>query len=126
MPERMPALHANARTLRAALDVEVNDMPIVPLVFGSPEAALEASARALDEGVFAQAIRPPTVPDGSSRLRLAVMASHTRDELRSAARVLARAALRAGFRPDTGVPVVAAQSGRSGVYDVESPLPRAA
>ena len=74
--------------------------------------------------MFAQAIRPPTVPDGTSRLRLAVMASHTRDELREAARVLGRAALQAGFRPDTGVPVAAAQSDRPGVFDGE--LPRAA
>ena len=50
---------------------------------------------ALERGVFAQAIRPPTVPAGTSRLRLAVMASHTNDELRDAARVLGRAALRA-------------------------------
>ena len=38
---------------------------------------MEACERALERGVFAQAIRPPTVPDGTSRLRLAVMASHT-------------------------------------------------
>ena len=43
---------------------------------------------ALDEGVFAQAIRPPTVPAGTARLRLAVMASHGPEELRRAARVL--------------------------------------
>ena len=65
------------------------------------------------------------MPAGTSRLRLAVMASHTRDELREAARVLARAALRAGFRPDTGVPVAAAQPAAR-VFDAESPLPRAA
>src|SRR4051795_2044697 len=60
MPERMPRLHANARTLRRMVGVEVSDMPIVPLVFGTPEAALEASAAALERGVFVQAIRPPT------------------------------------------------------------------
>ena len=38
--------------------------------------------------MFAQAIRPPTVPAGSSRLRLTVMASHTKSELREAAQVL--------------------------------------
>ena len=63
---------------------------------------------ALERGVFAQAIRPPTVPDGTSRLRLAVMATHTKDELREAARVLGRAALQAGFRPATAMPVAVA------------------
>jgi hypothetical protein len=70
---------------------------------------------ALERGVFAQAIRPPTVPDGTSRLRLAVMATHTKDELREAARVLGRAALQAGFRPATALPVAVAQgTARSG------------
>ncbi|MEA2428614.1 MAG: 8-amino-7-oxononanoate synthase, partial [Thermoleophilaceae bacterium] len=54
-------------------------------------AAMDACERALAQGVFCQAIRPPTVPDGSSRLRIAVMASHTRSELRWAAGVIARA-----------------------------------
>ena len=46
---------------------------------------------ALEKGVFAQAIRPPTVPEGTSRLRLTVMATHTEEDLRSAAGVLAEA-----------------------------------
>jgi len=77
MPSLVPRLHENARTLRGLLGVEVNDMPIVPLVFGEPEAAMEASAAALEQGVFAQAIRPPTVPEGTSRLRLVTTAAHT-------------------------------------------------
>jgi glycine C-acetyltransferase/8-amino-7-oxononanoate synthase len=62
---------------------------IVPVIVGDADAAVRASERALEKGVFAQAIRPPTVPAGSSRLRLTVMASHTKSELREAARVLA-------------------------------------
>ena len=46
----------------------------VLLVIGDAAEAVRASERALEKGVFAQAIRPPTVPAGSSRLRLTVMA----------------------------------------------------
>jgi 8-amino-7-oxononanoate synthase len=80
----------NARVLRDALrtqgfDVEPGDMPIVPLVVGAPEAAMALCAEALRRGAFAQAIRPPTVPEGSSRLRVVSMATHTEDELLAAA-----------------------------------------
>jgi 7-keto-8-aminopelargonate synthetase-like enzyme len=76
---------------RAGLDVPDDETPIVPLIVGDPAAAVAASERALERGVFAQAIRPPTVPAGGSRLRLAVMASHTKSELREAAAALAAA-----------------------------------
>ena len=86
--ELVGRLHENARTLRAALGVEVNDMPIVPLVFGEPEEALARSAAALQQGVFAQAIRPPTVPVGTSRLRLVATAAHDPADLQRAGTVL--------------------------------------
>jgi glycine C-acetyltransferase/8-amino-7-oxononanoate synthase len=99
-PERVDKLRRNGAALREALashGVEAGDSAtqIVPLVVGDAAEAMAACERALSAGVFAQAIRPPTVPDGTSRLRLAVMASHTRSELRRAAGVLA-GALRAG------------------------------
>jgi glycine C-acetyltransferase/8-amino-7-oxononanoate synthase len=59
-------------------------------VVGSASAAVKASERLLARGIFAQAIRPPTVPDGTSRLRLAVMASHSASELKPAAREIAK------------------------------------
>ena len=65
---------------------------IVPVPIGDPDRAVAACRRALDEGVFAQAIRPPTVPDGTSRLRLTLMAGHRPEELENAAAVIARAA----------------------------------
>ncbi len=71
------------------MPVPEGETQIVPMIVGDANAAVRASERALEKGVFAQAIRPPTVPAGSSRLRLTVMASHTRSELREAARVLA-------------------------------------
>jgi 8-amino-7-oxononanoate synthase len=86
--ELVGRLHENARTLRAALGVNVNGMPIVPLVFGEPEEALARSAAALEQGVFAQAIRPPTVPVGTSRLRLVATAAHDPADLQRAGTVL--------------------------------------
>ena len=74
--------------LRAELGLEPGTTQIIPLIIGDPEAAVAASERALADGVFAQAIRPPTVPAGTSRIRLAVMATHTEDQLRHAAAVL--------------------------------------
>jgi glycine C-acetyltransferase/8-amino-7-oxononanoate synthase len=92
-PRRVEKLQRNAEVLREGLASEGLPVPgssqIMPLVVGDPGDAVEASERALERGVFAQAIRPPTVPPGSSRLRLTVMASHTKSELREAARVLA-------------------------------------
>jgi 8-amino-7-oxononanoate synthase len=118
-PERVARLRANADTLRDELhregfDVSGSTTQIVPIVVGEAHLAMRMCELAIEGGVFAQAIRPPTVPEGTSRLRLAVMASHSRDELRQAARVLGRAALRAGFRPAAGVPAVAAREGDAG------------
>ena len=77
---------------------------ILPLVIGKADVAMRICEAALTRGVFAQAIRPPTVPTGTSRLRLAVMASHTRTELREAARALAAAARAAGIEPGATAP----------------------
>ncbi len=102
-PRLVEKLQRNGRVLREALAgagvlAPPGQTPIVPVVVGNAEAAVAASERALERGVFAQAIRPPTVPEGSSRLRLTVMASHTKTELREAARTIA-AAVPAHDRP---------------------------
>jgi 8-amino-7-oxononanoate synthase len=52
---------------------------------GDAATAMDLCERALAAGVFAQGIRPPTVPEGSSRLRFTVMATHREAELRAAA-----------------------------------------
>jgi glycine C-acetyltransferase/8-amino-7-oxononanoate synthase len=96
------------------MPVQGGDTPIVPLIVGDAGAAVAASERALERGIFAQAIRPPTVAPGTSRLRLTVMASHTKSELREAARVLG-ASLPASARE--AALRVAAGSERSRVFD---------
>jgi glycine C-acetyltransferase/8-amino-7-oxononanoate synthase len=127
-PDRVRKLADNAAALRGALSAEGFDVrgsrtQIVPLIVGDPALAVRICDAALTGGVFAQAIRPPTVPPMTSRLRLAVMASHREQELRNAARVLARAAREAGVDPR------AARVDASGaVFDHEAPatVPRAA
>jgi 8-amino-7-oxononanoate synthase len=123
-PGRVDKLARNAEAMRVALAAEGletggSETQILPLVVGDAGAAMEACERALKQGVFCQAIRPPTVPHGSSRLRIAVMASHTKSELRWAAGVLARAiraAAPAGNREREPEPVAAGRS-ESRVFD---------
>jgi 8-amino-7-oxononanoate synthase len=103
-PRLVTKLAANAAALRLGLvqegfDVAASRTHILPLVIGEAQQAVRICEAALAGGVFAQAIRPPTVPDMTSRLRLAVMATHQEGELRAAARTLAAAARAAGFNP---------------------------
>ncbi len=58
---------------------------IIPVVVGDPARTLEMSRLLLQRGILATAIRPPTVPDGTSRIRVAVMATHTKQDLELAA-----------------------------------------
>jgi glycine C-acetyltransferase/8-amino-7-oxononanoate synthase len=121
-PELVAKLRSNSAALRGELiregfDIGESRTQILPIVIGDPEAAVRACEAALERGVFAQAIRPPTVPPMTSRLRLAVMASHRIDELRAAAHVLARAVRAAGVEPRQRL--AAAADPRSGIFDVE-------
>jgi 8-amino-7-oxononanoate synthase len=121
-PRRVEKLQRNADALRDALVTEGVPVPgsttqIVPLLVGDASDAVRACERALERGVFAQAIRPPTVPAGTSRLRLAVMASHTRSELREAARVLAACVPEAAREASLGVGARANEPERGRVFD---------
>jgi 8-amino-7-oxononanoate synthase len=96
-PGVVERLRQNAAALRQGLtneglDVGASRTHIVPVVVGDARRAMALCERALEGGVFAQAVRPPTVPAGTSRLRLTVMANHRADELQNAARVIGRAA----------------------------------
>jgi len=59
---------------------------IVPVLIGGDEETMAVSRRLHDTGVFVQGIRPPTVPEGGARLRVTLMATHTADMVRTAAR----------------------------------------
>lgn len=55
--------------------------PILPVILGSDLDALATSRHLLDRGYFVQAIRPPTVPEGTSRLRVTLSAAHIADDV---------------------------------------------
>jgi glycine C-acetyltransferase/8-amino-7-oxononanoate synthase len=103
-PQRVRRLAANAAALRAGLSREgfgtgVSRTQIVPLIVGDADLAMRLCEAALARGVFAQAIRPPTVPAMTARLRLAAMATHREEELRDAARTLGAVARALGIAP---------------------------
>lgn len=66
--------------------------PIVPVVLGSPGRALAVAAGLLERGIYAKAIRPPTVPPGTSRIRFTLSAAHTDAHVDQALRALRDAA----------------------------------
>ena len=85
-PQRRQTLLANAAWFRtelrkAAFDVAENEAPIISIVVGAPDLAVAFSNRLMERNIFVSAIRPPTVPAGTSRLRISIMATHTREDL---------------------------------------------
>jgi glycine C-acetyltransferase/8-amino-7-oxononanoate synthase len=101
-PERVRRLNANAAALREGLAAEGleaggGQSQIVPLEVGDAALTMKLCERLLARGVFAQGIRPPTVPAGSSRLRLSAMATHEEADLREAARLAGEAARELGI-----------------------------
>jgi 8-amino-7-oxononanoate synthase len=79
-------LLSNAQYLRKGLkdlgfDTMDSETPIIPVVVKDAALCVEFSKRLLDRGIFVQAIRPPTVPVNTCRLRVTVMAKHTQEDL---------------------------------------------
>jgi 8-amino-7-oxononanoate synthase len=68
---------ALAARLAERLGLPAPESPIVPVVLGDDTAAVAAQARLAEAGFLVQAIRPPTVPEGTARLRLTLRAPHT-------------------------------------------------
>jgi glycine C-acetyltransferase len=69
----------------AGLNTLQSSTHIIPILAGEAATTMEFSRRLLEKGIFAQGIRPPTVPAGSSRLRCTLMATHTAADLETAA-----------------------------------------
>jgi glycine C-acetyltransferase/8-amino-7-oxononanoate synthase len=134
-PHRVQRLRANARVLRRALagegfPVAESELPIVPLIVGGEQDAMRLCQEALERGVFAQGIRPPTVASASSRLRLTAMASHTPTELELAAGIFGQVARRLGIEPEDTIPAppervqVSAPMAEAPAYEPAASRPR--
>jgi len=85
-PERREKLKDLSASLRkrlkeAGLDTAGSETQIIPVVFGSLERTLEVSKKLLEAGIFAPAIRPPTVQEGECRLRFSLTSDHNEDDL---------------------------------------------
>ncbi|MPZ75701.1 MAG: 8-amino-7-oxononanoate synthase [Deltaproteobacteria bacterium] len=85
-PEKRKVLRTNCARLRNGLQALGYSLgnsrsQILPLPVGEAAACMDLSQRLLDCGVFAQGIRPPTVPPGTSRLRITLMATHTEEHI---------------------------------------------
>lgn len=81
----------------AGFDTLGSRTQIVPLYVGGAAETMEFSRQLLDRGIFVQGIRPPTVPRGSSRLRLTVMATHKEQDLERAVELIEATGKRLGI-----------------------------
>ena len=92
-PDLCAAPFAKARAFTAALGLPEAQSPIVPVVIGEADLALIASRRLLEAGFLVVAIRPPTVPAGTARLRVAFTAGHPDEAVDRLAQAVRAAAL---------------------------------
>lgn len=94
-PNRQVRLRALSDRVRAALRegrlaIGGGDSPIIPIILGSEEAAMSEAKRLMELGMLAMPIRPPTVPRGSSRVRVTLSCEHTDDQVEALTHALAR------------------------------------
>ncbi|WP_295620811.1 8-amino-7-oxononanoate synthase [uncultured Methanobrevibacter sp.] len=84
--EYLNNLNENTKLMRkllsnAGLNIVEGETPIIPIIIGSADLANRFSKELEKEGILVSAIRPPSVPKGQSRLRLTIMATHTKEEI---------------------------------------------
>ena len=92
-PERARGLRERAKRLGellrdAGLDLPNLDSQILPVLIGPADKTVDIAKRLLANGVYVAAIRPPTVPRDTSRLRVSLMATHTEQDIALAARAI--------------------------------------
>jgi 8-amino-7-oxononanoate synthase len=95
-PGLVRALHERIRDFRAAcaplrVPLLESATAIQPVVVGDAQRALDVAARLREAGFLVPAIRPPTVPEATSRLRVSICAAHTAGDVQSLAHALGKA-----------------------------------
>ena len=103
-PERRARLWENTQFLWEGLkalgyNLLSAESPVVPVIIGDARTTVDLSAALLRRGVLAYGVRPPTVPEGTSRLRLAPMATHSRGQLVQALEAFGQAGREVGVLP---------------------------
>ncbi|HWE02650.1 MAG TPA: 8-amino-7-oxononanoate synthase [Tepidisphaeraceae bacterium] len=93
-PARQARLRKNALWVRQklhemSLNIPPGDSPIIPIILEEERKAIAASEKMMEAGFLVPPIRPPTVPRGSTRLRITLSSEHTMDEIESLVRALA-------------------------------------
>jgi len=83
-PERRQRVQEMARHVRSELSIDVESdleasVPIIPVIIGTDSRVIEVSERLAQSGFYIPAIRPPTVPEGTARLRVSLSAAHGND-----------------------------------------------
>ena len=87
-PDLVAAPLRKASLFCARLNLPAPESCIVPILLGAPERALAASRILEDKGFLVTAIRPPTVPEGTARLRLTFSAGHDDDDIERLAEIV--------------------------------------
>lgn len=95
-PERRTRLWHNRERLvqglrRLGFTLTASESPILPILVGDPDRAMSLAQTLLNQGIYAPAIRPPTVPPATSRLRLTITADHTAEHIDDALAALEQA-----------------------------------
>ena len=85
-PQRQRRLRELSKTFRtklreAGVKVSEGDSPIIPIIVGTESAAMDFSERLSNQQLLVSAVRPPTVPRGTSRLRITLSSEHTEEEI---------------------------------------------